>query len=141
MIVGIGIEWLDVPRFEALEARFGDRLRERIFTDSERAFAARKARGHESLAVRLAAKIAARKALGLRTARFQDLEVRRADGRAPSLHFHGGAAAAAAALGVTRISLTLTHDAAVCIGQVVLEADPPPRARGPAPRGPARSAP
>ena len=121
MIVGVGIEWLDVPRFEALEARYGDRLRTRVFTEGERAFAARKKRGHESLAVRLAAKIAGRKALGLSFARWQDLEVRRSPGRAPTLHFHGRAAEAAEALGVSRVSLTLTHDAAACIGQVVLE--------------------
>ncbi len=121
MIVGVGIEWLDVPRFEALETRFGDRLRERLFTEGERAFAARKARGHESLAVRLAAKIAARKALGLASAGWQDVEVKRERGRAPTLHFHGRAAKAAEALGVTRVSLTLTHDAAACVGQVVLE--------------------
>lgn len=123
MIVGVGIEWLDVPRFEALEARFGDRLRARLFTEGERAFAARKARGHESLAVRLAAKIAARKALGLAAAPWQDVEVRRERGRAPTLHFRGAAARAAEALGVTRVSLTLTHDAAACVGQVVLETE------------------
>ena len=127
MIVGVGIEWLDVPRFEALEARFGDRLRQRLFTEGERAFAARKARGHESLAVRLAAKIAARKALGLAFARWQDVEVQRERGRAPTLHFHGDAARAAQALGVTRVSLTLTHDAAACVGQVVLEREPETR--------------
>ena len=51
---------MDVPRFEAAEGRFGARLHERLFTEGELAFAAGKARGHESLAVRLAAKIAAR---------------------------------------------------------------------------------
>jgi holo-[acyl-carrier protein] synthase len=125
LIVGVGIEWLDVPRFEALEARFGERLRERLFTAGERAFAARKARGHESLAVRLAAKIAARKALGLVHGRWQDIEVRRERGQAPTLHFYGAAARAATALGVAHVALTLTHDAAACIGQVVLESPEP----------------
>ncbi len=124
MIVGVGIEWLDVPRFEAVERRFGDRLRERLFTEAERAFASRKARGHESLAVRLAAKIAARRALGLPIARWHELEVRRSRGEAPSLHFHGAAARAAEALGVPHAALSLTHDAAACIAQVVLESLP-----------------
>ena len=121
MIVGVGIEWLDVPRFEAAETRFGERLRERLFTAGEREFAARKARGNESLAVRLAAKIAARRALGLKTARWQDVEVVRDRGRAPELRLHGRAAEAASRLGVTRVSLTLTHDDLACMGQVVLE--------------------
>ncbi len=128
MIVGVGIEWLDVPRFEAVERRFGERLRERIFTDGERAFAAGKARGHENLAVRLAAKIAARRALGLPHARWQEIEVTREPGEAPRLHFHGDAARAAEALGVTHIALTLTHDAATCVGHVVLEAGEEPSA-------------
>ena len=40
MIVGVGVEWLDVPRFEAAERRYGRRLNERLFTEGERAFAA-----------------------------------------------------------------------------------------------------
>jgi holo-[acyl-carrier protein] synthase len=121
VIVGVGIEWLDVPRFEAVERRFGDRLRERLFTEAERAFAARKARGHESLAVRLAAKIAARRALGSPSAGWHDFEVQRGRGEAPSIHFYGRAAHAARVLGVTHAAVTLTHDAAACVGQVVLE--------------------
>ena len=121
MIVGVGIEWLDVPRFEAVERRFGARLRERLFTEGERQFAANKARGHESLAVRFAAKIAARRALGMQAARWHDLEVVRVRGDAPQLRLHGSAAEAASRLGVTHVALTLTHNAAACIGQVVLE--------------------
>jgi holo-[acyl-carrier protein] synthase len=124
LIVGVGIEWLDVARFEAAERRFGERMRERLFTESERNFAANKARGHESLAVRLAAKIAGRRALGMSAARWHELEVRRDRGQAPTLHFHGGAARAAERLGVTHVALTLTHDAAGCIGHVVLERNP-----------------
>ncbi len=124
MIVGLGIEWLDVPRFEAAERRFGTRLQERLFTAGERAYAAAKARGHESLAVRFAAKVAARRALGLASARWHELEVERRPGEAPGMRFHGAAARAAERLGVTSVSLTLTHDAACCIGHVVLERAP-----------------
>lgn len=115
-----------MPRFEAVESRFGERLRERLFTEGELDFARAKARGHESLAVRLAAKIAARRALGLTAARWHDLEVVRTGGRAPRLQLHGRAAARASQLGVTHVALTLTHDAAACIGQVVLESHPEP---------------
>jgi holo-[acyl-carrier protein] synthase len=41
MILGVGVELVDVPRFEALLERFGDRLSHRLFTPGERAFAAR----------------------------------------------------------------------------------------------------
>ena len=36
MIVGVGIELVDTARFEAAIDRFGDRLRERLFTTAER---------------------------------------------------------------------------------------------------------
>ncbi len=124
MIVGLGIEWLDVARFEAAERRFGTRLQERLFTASERAYAAASARGHESLAVRFAAKVAARRAPGLAAARWHELEVERCPGEAPGMRFHGAAARRAERLGVTSVSLTLTHDAACCIGHVVLERVP-----------------
>ena len=124
MIVGLGVEWLDVPRFEAAERRFGNRLRERLFTRSERAYASRRARGHESLAVRFAAKVAARRALGLAFADWQELEVVRLPGEAPGMRFHGAAARAAERLGVTSVSLSLTHDAACCLGHIVLERNP-----------------
>lgn len=122
MIVGLGVEWLDVSRFEAAHQRFGERLEARVFTAGERAYAQRKARGHESLAVRLAAKLAARRALGGGSFGWHELEVVRRRGEAPQLRLVGRAGEAARKLGVTCVSLSLTHDAACCVGHVVLEA-------------------
>lgn len=124
LILAVGVGFVDVPRFEAAEAHHGERLRRRLFTDDERAYAARRARGSESLAVRFAAKLAARRALGLSGPHFREIEVVRAQGQAPALVFHGCAAAAARRLGVQRAALTLTHDPSCCIGQVVLEGGP-----------------
>lgn len=123
MIVGLGIELVDVPRFEAADARWGERGRARLFTQGERAYAARRASGVESLAVRFAAKLAARRALGGGRLGWTEIEVVRRRGRAPTLELHGAAARAAVRLGVRRMALTLTHDPACCIGQVVLESD------------------
>jgi holo-[acyl-carrier protein] synthase len=125
MILGIGIEWVDVARFRALLARRGDALRRRVFTAGELAYASRRGRGGEhSLAVRFAAKLAARRALAARGLRWCDVEVVRDPGEAPALRFHAAAAELASHLGVERVALTLTHDAAACIGQVVLEGTP-----------------
>ena len=123
MIVGLGVELVDVARFEAALARFGERLRRRLFTPGECAFAARRARGGESLAVRFAAKLAARRALAAGALGWRELEVVREAERAPTLRLHGEAASAARALGVSRVSLSLSHDANWCVGQVVLEGD------------------
>jgi holo-[acyl-carrier protein] synthase len=124
-IAGLGVAWVDTARFEALLRRHGDRPLVRLFTDDERAYAAARRRGHESLAVRLAAKLAARRALGADGIRLREIEVVRTRGDAPSLRFHGSAARAAARLGVVASSLSLTHDAVACVGQVILECTAP----------------
>jgi len=121
VIVGVGIELVDRARFETLLERYGDRLREKLFTDGERAYAARKRRGGESLAVRFAAKLAARRALRANALRWRDIEVVRERGQAPVLRLAGNAARAAQSAGVSTIALTLTHDAQWCVGQVILE--------------------
>ncbi|HYB12824.1 MAG TPA: 4'-phosphopantetheinyl transferase superfamily protein [Myxococcota bacterium] len=126
MIVGTGVEFVDVARFQRLMERHGERISPRIFTTGERAYAARRApRGTvQSLAVRFAAKVAARRALGAQDVPLSDVEVVRAPGAAPSLRFHARAASRARACGVTRTALTLTHDPFCCIGHVVLEGEP-----------------
>jgi holo-[acyl-carrier protein] synthase len=121
VIVGVGIELVDRPRFEALLERYGDRMRDRLFTDGEREYAARKQRDAESLAVRFAAKLAVRRALQVSGLRWRDIEVVRNRQGPPTLRLAGSAERAASRAGVSKIALTLTHDAQWCVGQVILE--------------------
>jgi len=126
MILGAGVELVDVARFERALARHGERLTHRLFTADERAYAARRTAraAAQSLAVRFAAKVAARRALGGEGVALRDVEVVRVRGRAPTLRFHARAGDAAAARGVTGSALTLTHDPFCCIGHVLLERQP-----------------
>ena len=64
MIIGLGSDITDIRRIEKVIGRHGDRFLERIFTDTERARAERKAKRIESYAKRFAAKEACAKALG-----------------------------------------------------------------------------
>lgn len=121
MIVGVGIELVDRQRFESLLHRHGDRLRDRLFTAGEREYAARKKRDGESLAVRFAAKLAAKRALRASALCWHDIEVVRGRRGSPTLRLTGGAERAARHAGVSNIALTLTHDAQWCVGQVILE--------------------
>ena len=121
MIVGVGIELVDRARFQSLLDRYGDRVRGKLFTDGERDFAARKQRDGESLAVRFAAKLAARRALRASALRWRDIEVVRDSEGPPTLRLTGGAERAARRAGVSKIALTLSHDAQWCVGQVILE--------------------
>ena len=101
----VGIDLLEIGRLErALERR--PRLAERLFTDSERAYAASRARPGQHLAARFCVKEAVAKALGLQAWNFRDVEV--VAGAPPQVRLSGAAAARAASLGVT-ISVSLTH--------------------------------
>ena len=121
MIVGVGIELVDMKRFQSLLDRFGDRLRDRLFTDGEREYAARKRRDGQSLAVRFAAKVAVRRALRASALRWRDIEVVRIRRGPPTIRLAAGAERAARRAQVSKIALTLTHDAQWCVGQVILE--------------------
>ncbi|MEJ7757696.1 MAG: holo-ACP synthase [Nocardioidaceae bacterium] len=115
MIVGLGIDVVDVERFAAsLERSPG--LRHRLFTASERKHSA------ASLAARFAAKEALAKALGAPAGlRWVDAEVHTEDGGRPFLRLHGSVADRAQAVGATAVHLSLSHDAGIASAVVVLE--------------------
>ena len=64
MILGIGTDLCDIRRIEKTLERFEDRFLHRVFTESERAKAFRRANPAASLAQSFAAKEACAKALG-----------------------------------------------------------------------------
>ena len=64
MIIGIGSDITDIRRIEKVIERHGERFLARIFTDTERARAERRAKSAETYAKRFAAKEACAKALG-----------------------------------------------------------------------------
>ncbi len=102
----VGIDLLDIDRLErALERR--PRLAERLFTDSELAYAAARARPGQHLAARFCAKEAVAKALGLEAWSFREVEVVAGEGP-PRVRLSGAAAERAAALGV-EVAVSLTH--------------------------------
>ncbi|PPF10453.1 holo-ACP synthase [Rathayibacter sp. AY1G1] len=115
MIVGIGVDVVDLARFERSLTRT-PRLRDRLFAESERSLPV------ASLAGRFAAKEALIKALGDSVgARWHDMVVERDEHGNPSFALHGPARAAAEARGITRVHLSMTHDAGVACAFVVAE--------------------
>lgn len=129
MIVGIGIDVVEIARVRRLLARWGNRFLERVFTEGERAYAEGKRDPAEHLAARFAAKEAALKALGTGLSmgvRWREMEVRRARRGPPTLALSGRTAALGAARGVRRLHVSLTHDAGLAVAQVLAEGDVPP---------------
>ena len=125
MIIGTGIDLCEVDRMEkAIEAHYGRRLVERVFTPLEIAYAESKANKFERYAARFAAKEAGMKALGTGWRgglTWRDLEVSNLPSGRPTLRLYGKAAEMAARLGVRQISLSITHAAAQAMALVVLE--------------------
>ncbi len=124
MIVGSGIDVVEVGRIHESVERFGTRFLNRVFTAAEQTYCLRKRRSAESLAARFAAKEAGAKALGTGISRgvhWLEIEVIREPGGRPSLRFHGRAAEIAAGLGVANTALSLTHTAELAMASVVLE--------------------
>lgn len=103
---GVGLDLLEIDRFERALAR-RPRLRSRLFTESELAYADARARPAQHLAARFCAKEAVAKALGLSGWAFRDIEVV-ATATAPQVRLHGSTARRAQALGV-RCVVSLTH--------------------------------
>lgn len=116
MIVGVGIDVVDVARFLATLRR-APRLTERLFTEAERGMPP------ASLAARFAAKEAVAKALGAPgNLRWHDATIHRVIGKPPELEITGTVAARAAELGVTRFHVSISHDAGIASAVVVAEA-------------------
>lgn len=113
-----GVDTVDVPRFERLLHLRGAALTSRVFTAHELATCG----GDPArLAARFAAKEAATKALGtgIGSVGWRDIEVRTAGDGAPTLALHGAAVALARRRGLTRWSVSLSHDGPGAVAVVV----------------------
>ena len=115
MIIGIGIDVVDVARFgQTLERT--PRLLQRLFTETEQSMRI------NSLAATFAAKEALAKALGAPTGlHWLDATVLRDDDGRPHLKMWGTVEARADALGVRDLHVSLSHDAGIASAVVIAE--------------------
>jgi holo-[acyl-carrier protein] synthase len=130
-VVGIGVDVVEVGRMRQVLAR-RPRFAERVFTERERAYAARFQDQAKPLAARFAAKEAAMKAMGVGLWKFpfHDVEVTKQRSGEPGYRLTGRAAELAASRGVTLIKLSLTHEDSVAVAFAVALG---PGGPGPAP--------
>jgi holo-[acyl-carrier protein] synthase len=124
MIVGTGIDIVEVPRIGQSIERFGERFLKRIFTPAEIRYCQAKANSVERFAARFAAKEAGMKAIGTGMrggVRWQDFEVGREPGGRPTMLLHGKAAEVAAGLRMRRAHLSVSHTEEHAVAYVILE--------------------
>jgi holo-[acyl-carrier protein] synthase len=115
MIIGVGVDVVDLTRFERSVGRT-PALRRRLFTEAERSLPLR------SLAGRFAAKEALIKALGDSShVTWLDMEIVSDGERNPSFLLHNAVASIAERRGITQIHLSMSHDAGIAIAYVVAE--------------------
>lgn len=127
MVLGLGTDLTEVDRIARSIERFGDHFLTKVYTPGEIAYCqARRKSSAESFAARFAAKEAGAKALGTGISRgvgWSEFEVTRSPGQAPRLILHGRAAEIATDLGITRLTLSLTHTRGLAMAVVVAEGD------------------
>ena len=112
MIIGHGIDVVEIPRLAEALARHGDRFIERVFTPTERDYCLGKKRELEHLAGRFAAKEAVLKVLGTGWAgqiSWLDVEVTNNPAGQPSVRLAGESARVAERLGIARILISISH--------------------------------
>jgi holo-[acyl-carrier protein] synthase len=131
MIIGIGSDITDIRRIEKVIERHGERFLSRIFTDTERARAERRAKSVETYAKRFAAKEACAKALGTGIRQgvwWRDMGVVNLPSGRPTMELTGGAAARLAKLipqgHEARIDVSITDEYPLAQAFVVISAEP-----------------
>jgi holo-[acyl-carrier protein] synthase len=124
VLVGTGIDLVEIGRIAASIERFGERFLRRVYTPGEIAYCQARRNFAESFSARFAAKEAAAKALGTGISygiSWLEIEVRRLPGQRPNVHFSGRALEFAKKLGVRNSSLSLTHTSTLAMASVLLE--------------------
>ena len=115
-----GVDIVEIPRIRRVAERYGERFLHRIYTEGEIAYCRGRA---PQLASRFAAKEAVMKALGtgIRGVRWQDIEVVRQRGQAPTIQLGGTALERARGLGIDHLAVSLSHSEQYAVAFVVGE--------------------
>ena len=124
MILGTGVDVVEIQRFRKVMERLKDRFIFRVFTPGEQEFCYAHRDPVPHFAVRFAAKEALFKALGTGWAQgvtWLDVEVHRERKDAPTMALYGQAQRLSAAKGAHTVHLSLSHSDHWAVALVILE--------------------
>jgi holo-[acyl-carrier protein] synthase len=125
-IIAHGIDLVDFPRIEDMVKRHGERFLDRVFTVVEQKYAQANKNGIEKLAGRFAAKEAVLKLVGTGwrgKIAWTDIEVVNTETGQPEVRLSGEVKKIADKLGITQISVSITHTANFAIASAVALAE------------------
>ena len=123
MIIGIGVDLVDVRRFESIIYRWKHRFLQRIFTDEEIRYCNNKKNPAQRFATRFAAKEAFKKALfpkGQEGVKFKEIEIGQRDSR-PVVNLYGKVKEIADEMNIENTHMMVSHDGDYGIANVILE--------------------
>lgn len=123
-VLGVGLDFVDVPRLAGVIERQGDVFLRRVFTELEQAYCAAKREPALFYAARFAAKEAVSKAFGTGIGAeigLLDIEVFNLESGAPKVRLLGKGAELAQRRGVTEVLISLTHTSLMAGASVVLQ--------------------
>jgi len=124
MIVGIGIDIVNIQRIESLMVRWGNLFLSRVFTEGEIRWCQKRTRPQECFAIRFAAKEAFLKSIGLglrNGIQWIDIEVENDPMGKPLLSLHRKAKEVLQIRRIEKALLTLSHERSYAVAQVLLE--------------------
>jgi holo-[acyl-carrier protein] synthase len=124
MILGIGIDLIEVERIRASFAKFGDRFLKRILHPAEIDYCLSHRDPSPFLAARFAAKEAISKAFGTGIGAelgWQDMEIRRKESGEPYVVLHGGGEELFKKRGARTLLISLSHTQAHSTAIAILE--------------------
>src|SRR5688572_3404279 len=124
MILGVGIDIIEVTRIQASFEKFGERFVNRILHPAEIAYCLSHKSPAPFIAVRFAAKEAISKAFGTGIGAqlgWQDMEVRRKESGEPYVVLHGGGQKLLDARGGRAVLISLSHTQTYAAAVAVLE--------------------
>ena len=124
MILGTGIDLIEVARIAASFEKFGDRFVNRILLPDEIAYCRQHRQPAPFLAARFAAKEAISKAFGTGIGAalgWQDMEIRHKESGEPFVVLHGKGEELFAARGAKKIHISLTHTENYAAATAILE--------------------
>lgn len=126
MIVGVGVDIIEVERVAGALSRRGSRFLRRVFAAEEAAVCTKRKQSGPCFAARFAAKEATMKALGCGWGRvgWRDIVVQRGDDGRPSIRLEGAAARIARQRGIRVVHISLAHVADTAIAYAVAWGEP-----------------
>jgi holo-[acyl-carrier protein] synthase len=126
MIVGIGVDIVDVGRVKDLLERYRERFVRRVFTEAEAGYAGRSFREAERLAGRFAVKEEVLKAFGTGKSQgilWRDVETVRGPMGKPEVKLYNKANKYMKILKGSRIHVSITHDGGKAVAFVIIETE------------------